>query len=141
MEKKFVIIRELEPKDISKVLKLLNQCDLCGPSDTIAAYRRKMKSDKDLMLVAMDNKRLVGFVMAHYDGWISMLWHLAVSPSYRRRKVATMLTREILRRLQKKGLKRVYALVETRNGTSMAFFRKQGFITLTKVNCVKFSLD
>src|SRR3989344_8980821 len=79
-------IREMIGPDIDDVIELLKTCGLYYQEvDTHDNFEKKLRIDKDFMLVVEDRKRVIGFVMASYDGWVAMVWHLGILPSFRRR--------------------------------------------------------
>lgn len=110
------IIREIEAVDIDSILELLKVCGLFNPEDdTRESFLKKMRIDKDLMLVAVVSDMVVGFIMGVYDGWAAAIWHLGVRPEFRNRGIADELMKEIKNRLRKRGASRVYGLVRTNN--------------------------
>jgi ribosomal protein S18 acetylase RimI-like enzyme len=70
-----------------------------------------IERDADALLVAEIDGRMVGTLMATWDGWRGNMYRLAVLPDVRRRGVATALVREGERRLSALGCRRVTALV------------------------------
>jgi ribosomal protein S18 acetylase RimI-like enzyme len=80
-------------------------------SDDAASLRRLLEGSADALLVAEVEGRLVGTLIAAWDGWRGNLYRLAVVPTYRRRGIARQLVGEGERRLAGKGAVRVGALV------------------------------
>lgn len=132
-------IRSVRIDEIPAVINLLKQCKLHDPDDTKEAYLRKIKRDKNLMLAALERGKIVGFVMANYDGWLSIIWRLAVAHSNRRRGIASLLLQELLKRLRRRGLKRVYSLVVPKNKAGAHCFNNHGFRLQEKINLWRFS--
>ncbi len=77
-------------------------------SDDAASLRRLLDSRTDALLVAEVDGRLVGTLIAAWDGWRGNLYRLAVLPAYRRR--GSWLARGE-RRVADRGAARVSALV------------------------------
>jgi beta-N-acetylhexosaminidase len=81
-----------------------------GATDTEADLRRLLETDPGSLLLAEDEGRIVGGLIAAWDGWRGNLYRLAVLPSHRRRGVARALLEEGERRLRDKGAVRVSVL-------------------------------
>jgi len=123
-----ITIREMQEKDISNVLELLKTCNIYYPNvDTKENFSKKLIKDKKLMLVAMQNEKIVGFVMALYDGWIAFVFHLGVLPDLRKKGIGGLLFKEIEERLKDEGAERVNVLVSNDNILSKNFFLNSGF--------------
>ena len=70
---------------------------------------------------------LVGVVVATHDGRKGWINRHAVAPEHRRRGHARRLLAAAEQALRAKGLRIIAALVEERNETSLAFFRREGY--------------
>jgi len=75
-----------------------------------------------LFLVAEEGGRLVGTVIAGWDGWRGNMYRLAVLPRFRRRGIARSLVAEAERRLRAKGARRITALVVKDEEEALAFW-------------------
>jgi ribosomal protein S18 acetylase RimI-like enzyme len=105
-------IRTGTPADVDGVLSLwagagAHPTTTDDPPSVTALVRR----DPDALLLAEIGGRMVGTLMATWDGWRGNMYRLAVLPEVRRRGVATALVREGERRLAAVGCRRVTALV------------------------------
>lgn len=110
------VIREMEITDMDCVFELLKVCGLLNPEDdNRESFLKKMRVDKDLMLVAVVGDKVTGFVMGVYDGWAAAIWHLGVAPEFRKHGIAGGLIKEIKDRLKKRGANCVYGLVKISN--------------------------
>src|SRR5438105_1787518 len=86
-------IREMQALDIPEVINILKITQLFYKEDDIPSkFVEKLRLDGDLMLVAVcENEpgrpdkgdNVAGFVMASYDGWVAVVWHLCILPEYR----------------------------------------------------------
>lgn len=81
----------------------------------------------DLLLVAEADGRVVGTVIGGWDGWRANIARLTTHPDMRRTGVARALVEEIERRLQAKGARRVYALVDKRSPPAIPFWEAYGY--------------
>jgi ribosomal protein S18 acetylase RimI-like enzyme len=76
---------------------------------------------------AFDGERLVGVVVATWDGRKGWINRLAVRPEYRRRKVGQTLIAEAERELENRGALIIAALIEPDNSASLKLFEACGF--------------
>jgi len=79
----------------------------------------------DALVLAVDgaaDHRIVGTVVAGWDGWRGSLYRLAVAPSYRRRGIATALVDEAERRLLALGVRRMHLIVGRAGGVAAEKF-------------------
>jgi ribosomal protein S18 acetylase RimI-like enzyme len=81
-------------------------------TDTVEVLGRLVKNSGDLFLVARDGDKVIGSIIGGWDGWRGHIYRLAISPGYRRLRVAERLTKELEGRLTAKGAVRIFALVE-----------------------------
>ncbi len=80
-------------------------------TDDVAAVTGLVRRDGDALLLAEVGGRLVGTLIATWDGWRGNMYRLAVLPEVRRRGIAAALVHEGERRLRAHGCRRVTALV------------------------------
>jgi ribosomal protein S18 acetylase RimI-like enzyme len=104
-----------------------------GRSDSTDEIRKKWSRDPELFLVAQAGSRLVGAVLAGYDGRRGLVYHLAVAPDHRRRGIGRALMDEIERRLASKGCVKSYLLATPDNYQAVAFYRKLGWEVMDMV--------
>jgi ribosomal protein S18 acetylase RimI-like enzyme len=126
-----VQIREFRfPEDFSQVERLwvtIEQGVNLGRSDTPEEIQKKRNHDPDLFLVAEQDGQIVGTVIGGFDGRRGLIYHLAVTASFRGRGIGSRLMEEVESRLCKKGCIRCYLLVTTDNGEAMRFYEKRGW--------------
>jgi ribosomal protein S18 acetylase RimI-like enzyme len=87
----------------------------------------KLKVQPELLLVGEVNERIVGAVMAGFDGVRGWIYHLAVAPEFRRRGVATKLVRTAESALRRRGCPKVNLQVRAGNHQVIAFYRSLGY--------------
>jgi ribosomal protein S18 acetylase RimI-like enzyme len=61
------------------------------PADSADAVRRLIARDPDALLLAVDGDRIVGTVIAGWDGWRCHIYRLAVDPERRREGIGRAL--------------------------------------------------
>lgn len=122
-------IREARPAEFDEILALWASVD----RHTALADRREYLEtfhvfSPDLFLVAEAEGRIVGTIIGGWDGWRANIARLTTDPGLRRRGVAKALVAEIERRLQAKGARRVYALVDKRSPPAIPFWEAYGYV-------------
>ena len=130
-------IREFHyPEDYPAVRRLWQAA---GPgiqlrcSDDPKEIRKKLLRDPDLFLVAEADGKMAGTVLGGFDGRRGMVYHLAVSESYRKQGIGEMLMEELEDRLKAKGCIRCYLLVTVENESAMRFYEKRGWVNMKYV--------
>ena len=121
------LIRECHPEE-AEVLIALWQAAGTSPSvtDTIADVRGVIESHASV-LVAEVNERIVGSLIATFDGWRGNMYRIAVHPDYRRRGIGRALVAQGEKCLAKLGAKRITALVEEKYPWATAFWLDVGY--------------
>lgn len=118
------------PQDYPAIYALWGQA---GPgihlrrSDEPAEIEKKLQRDPELFLVAEVAGQIVGAVLGGFDGRRGMVYHLAVSESYRRFGVGKLLMSELEDRLRQKGCIRAYLLVTPDNREATQFYEALGW--------------
>jgi ribosomal protein S18 acetylase RimI-like enzyme len=98
------------------------------PRDTSESVTRLLDRDAEACIVAVDDAgRIVGSLIAGWDGWRAHLYRLAVHPDIRRQGVATELLRRAEARLRALGATRIDAMVLDANGLGQALWTGSGY--------------
>ena len=126
-----MIIREFHfPEDFSEVENLWASIEKgvnLGRSDTPKEIQKKIFHDPDLFLIAEENGQIIGTVIGGFDGRRGLIYHLAVTASFRGRGIGSRLMEEIESRLRAKGCLRCYLMVTTDNEEAMRYYEKRGW--------------
>ena len=124
-------IREFKyPEDYAAAIRLWESAGAgirVGPSDAPSEIQKKLQRDPDLFLVAEAGTELAGTVIGGFDGRRGTVYHLAVSPEFRRRGVGTQLMEALEGRLQAKGCIRAYLVVRPDNLEAMEYYETIGW--------------
>jgi ribosomal protein S18 acetylase RimI-like enzyme len=105
-----VLIRSARPEDIEEVLALWSDAD-AEPThtDKPASLGLLLRHNQESVLVAELNGRVLGTVIAGWDGWRGSIYRLVVHPRHRRQGLGRQLLTEAESRLSKLGAHRVQA--------------------------------
>jgi ribosomal protein S18 acetylase RimI-like enzyme len=121
-------MRAAEVGDLPGVLALWRDAG-AEPShtDDLASLTRLVTHDAHALTVAEDDDRIIGSVVAGWDGWRGSIYRLAVAPEHRRRGVGTTLLRHAEQRLADAGAVRNQAIVVGSDSQATSFWRASGW--------------
>ncbi|TXR57565.1 GNAT family N-acetyltransferase [Quadrisphaera setariae] len=98
------------------------------PSDELDAVVRLVERDPEALVVAELDGRVVGTVIAGWDGWRANLYRLAVDPDVRGRGIGGLLLARAEQRLRALGAQRFCAMVLEDNGVGREFWASRGYV-------------
>lgn len=120
-------LRLFHPDDASHVVDLWQTCGLTRPwNDPHKDIQRKLDESPELFIVAGHNGKLVGSVMAGYDGHRGWIYYLAVLPQYQSRGIGQKLLHEAEARLRAIGCPKVQLMIRQDNSVD-AFYLGLGY--------------
>lgn len=96
-------------------------------NDPRAVVRRKLRVQRELFLVGEAQGKVVGTVVAGFDGYRGWVYRLAVHPDHRRRGFGRALMREAEARLRAVGCPKLNLQVRSSNAEVVAFYRRLGY--------------
>ncbi|MFB4351571.1 GNAT family acetyltransferase [Microbacterium sp. LS_15] len=132
-------IRAFDDRDTEAVIALWEEAGLTRPwNDPRRDIQRKLQVQPELFLVAVDDSddsdgtdgitpRIVGTVMAGYDGHRGWLYYLATAVSHRGRGVARAVVTEAERLLLAMGCPKIQLMVREGNESVLAFYDSLGY--------------
>lgn len=121
-------IREARPEDLDPIIRLWQSIDRhTGLPDRREYLETFHAFSPDLLLVAEAEGRIIGTVIGGWDGWRANIARLSTRPEARRQGIAMALVHEVERRLQAKGARRIYALVDKRHPPAEPFWEAAGY--------------
>jgi len=130
-------IREfIYPADYQPVYDLWSSIEKgvhVGRSDAPAEIEKKIARDPDLFLVAESEGKIVGSVIGGYDGRRGLIYHLAISPSFRGLGIGSRLMDEVESRLRGKGCLKCYLLVTNDNRDVEDYYQDRGWSRMDTV--------
>ena len=123
-----VVIRASRPNELTEVLELWRESrGRSGKSDDLASLGALIDRDRESLVVAELDGRIVGSLIAAWDGWRGNMYRLTVDPSCRRRGIARQLVAAGEDRLRTLGAKRLSALVWREDGRAVRAWVSAGY--------------
>ena len=122
------VIRDATPEDAAAVLAIWRRSE-ARPSltDNEDVIRALVQRSPGALFLADVKGKVVGAVIATFDGWRGNIYRLAVDADYRRRGLARAMVAEAEGRLKALGARRVSALVESDHPWATAFWDEVGY--------------
>ncbi len=121
-------IRPFTEADTSAVVDLWKLCYLTRPwNDPTKDITRKLTVQPELFLLAEQEGRIIGSVMAGYEGHRGWINYLAVHPDYRRAGLGRQLMAAAEKRLLSLGCPKINLQVRTSNAAAIGFYQSIGF--------------
>ena len=114
-----IAIRPFDVADTEDVVSLWQATGLTRPwNNPYQDISRKLSVQPELFLVAVDERAVVGSVMAGYDGHRGWLYYLASAPERRGEGIGRRLVGEAEDRLLAMGCPKVQLMVRPENGVA-----------------------
>lgn len=123
-------IRTLQAHDYDAAYALWLSCPgmrLNDIDDSRAGFERFLARNPDTCFAALEDLRIVGVIMAGYDGRRGYLYHAAVDAACRHRGIGRVLVETALRALREQGVAKAALVVFDRNEDGKRFWEKMGF--------------
>jgi ribosomal protein S18 acetylase RimI-like enzyme len=96
-------------------------------TDDLGSIEKLLTFDPGAVIVAEADSRIVGSVIAGWDGWRGSIYRLAVVPDFRRQGLGRQLVAEAQRRLEEVGARRLQAIVVETDPQATSFWRASGW--------------
>ena len=122
------MLRAATLADVPEVLALWREAE-AEPThtDNLESVSQLLRRDPASLIVAEASGRIVGSVIAAWDGWRGSLYRLAVAPSHRRRGLGRQLVQAAEQRLTGVGASRLQAIAVESDLQATAFWRASGW--------------
>jgi ribosomal protein S18 acetylase RimI-like enzyme len=122
------LIRRFEEKDEDDVVELWRRCNLIVPwNDPHVDVRKKMAFQRELFFVGTVNDKVVGSIMAGYDGHRGWIYYMGVDPDHEGRGFGRKLMDRALDELKGLGCYKVNLQVRESNTKVIEFYKRLGF--------------
>jgi ribosomal protein S18 acetylase RimI-like enzyme len=123
----FAII-EYEAEYQDAVVDLWRKCSLVVPqNDPLQDIQRKVAFQPELFYIALLGGKVVGSVMAGYEGHRGWLNYLAVLPEHQKRNYDRRLVEKAVDELMRRGCVKVNLQVRRGNVSAVGFYKHIGF--------------
>ena len=120
-----MIIRKMERADIPQLVELEKLCFSDPWSE--AAFEYELKNPLSLWLVAADGDVVAGYVGSQTVMGEADMMNIAVSPAFRRQKIAENLVSQLVESLNEKEAKSLTLEVRVSNVPAISLYEKLGF--------------
>ena len=123
-----MLIRPFRSADEAALVELWVACELTRPwNDPRRDIERKLADSGELLLVGEEDGRLVGTIMAGYDGHRGWINYLGVHPSQRGRGLGRALMEAAEERLRALGCPKINLQIRDDNPEALAFYEAIGY--------------
>jgi ribosomal protein S18 acetylase RimI-like enzyme len=123
-----IVLRAAGIADIPSVLALWAESDAHPThTDDPVSLEQLLRHDSGALIVADDDGRLVGSVIAAWDGWRGSVYRLVVAPDRRRSGLGRWLIAAAEARLHDAGASRLQAIVLETDVQASGFWRSTGW--------------
>lgn len=124
-----IIVRDFLPADLNGAIELWSRSDGVGlnESDSREALLRFLARNPGMSAVALEGAQLVGAILCGHDGRRGTVHHLAVAPTWRRRRVGSQLVEYCLSRLREAGIPRCNLYLYDDNEVGRGFWEHHGW--------------
>ena len=123
----FKIVR-FDQKFQNAVVDIWKKCDLTTPqNDPAEDLKRKLESQPELFFIGLLDGKVVGTVMAGYEGHRGWINYLAVAPEHQRHGYGRQLMQKATEELTKIGCPKVNLQVRKSNTEVIDFYKHLGF--------------
>jgi ribosomal protein S18 acetylase RimI-like enzyme len=123
-----VRIVKYNPSYQSAVVDSWRKCNLTVPqNDPVEDIERKLAFQPELFFVALADGKLVGSVMAGYEGHRGWLNYLAVLPTHQKRGYGKKLVERAIAELKRLGCLKLNVQIRESNASAVGFYEHLGF--------------
>ena len=122
------LIRPARSSDLGAVLQLWQSAEVEPThTDDLDGLARLIDHDPSALLVAEAGGKIVGSIIAAWDGWRGSIYRLGVDPGHRREGFGRALLIEAERRIEALGGRRLQAIVADTDQAATGFWRASGW--------------
>lgn len=123
-------IRAMVIEDYEEVYKLwlsikgfaIRQID-----DSKEGIERFLKRNEGISVVAVENGRIVGNILAGHDGRRGCLYHVCVTESHRKKGIGRSMALKVIESLKAESISKISLVVFTKNELGNPFWKEMGW--------------
>lgn len=132
-------IRPYAEADQEQVVALWREAfpDMPEHNHPVTDIRNKLKIQRELFVVAVQEGKIVGTAMAGFDGHRGWVYYVAVDKKHRRQGIGRALMNEVEVRLKKLGCPKLNLQVRSLNRGAIEFYRRLGYRIEDRVSLAK----
>ncbi len=132
-------IRPYEGPDESAVVALWREVFADDPPhhDPVASIHLKTQSQPELFFVASRTGKVVGTIMAGFDGHRGWIYRVAVSPKHQRQGIGTALVHRAEAELIARGAPKINLQIRATNCQVQAFYEYLGYTVEERISMGK----
>jgi ribosomal protein S18 acetylase RimI-like enzyme len=131
-------IREYREGDGDRLRTFWLACGIkIRPGDDDGSLAAFAAHNPGLLVLAEEQRHIVGSALAGWDGRRGWLYHVAIHPDERRRGLGRQLVELLEERLRERGCPKVNLIVVENNTHAMSFWRALGYERATTVEYEK----
>lgn len=120
-------IRPMTREDCKAVYELEQQCFFGSSAWDYGSILDILNYDTNHYLVCYKEEELVGYVGLMTAADEGSITNIAVSPSYRRRKIADSLLERVIQMAREEKISQIFLEVRKSNAPAIALYEKHGF--------------
>ena len=134
-----ISIRQYQEYDEAQIVNLWRVVFPENPAwnDPLSDIRRKLSVQRELFLIAELENKIVGTIMAGFDGHRGWVHLLAVLPEYRKQNIGRELMQRVENDIQSTGCAKLNLQVRANNKGVVEFYSKLGYNVEERVSMGK----
>lgn len=123
------VVRPYKDEDHSGLVELWEACFPNDPpwNNPVEVIRTKLTVQPELLFVCIADERVVGSVLAGFDGFRGWVNKVAAHPEYQRRGIASLLMKTAEEALAAIGCRKLNLQVRAGNMANVEFYRSAGY--------------
>lgn len=127
-------IRNYKDEDFPQLDRLLTEAGIKWVSiDKREIFKKKIEQDPESIIVAEEDKKIIGTIFFVYDAWAPYILHLAVDSNHREKGIGSILFQTAEQRLRARKTETVFGIIREENQKVLKYCTKKGYNALAKV--------